>query len=72
MRIETTQEYIAEVGDKVLILSTKRTGTIESFARHCSACERYANVAIDGKIVACPDVISLQWDSSMGLWKYDE
>ena len=40
MRKEITEEYIPEVGDKVLILSTKKIGIIESFARHCSACER--------------------------------
>ena len=72
MRKEITEEYIPEVGDKVLILSTKKIGIIESFARHCSACERYANVSIDGEIRACPDLVLLQWDAESNLWKFDD
>ena len=73
MRIDTTTEYVAEVGDKVLIISKNKVGIIKSFSRHCSACEPYANVCIDdGEISDCPDRVDLQWDGSKGMWIYNE
>lgn len=67
--MKTKTEYIPEVGDKVLILPGNRTGVILGFGRHCSNCNRWANISFNRRdIKECPDVEELVWDSARDLW----
>jgi hypothetical protein len=66
--------YVPEKGDEVRVSSSERivVGVISGFGRHCSSCERYAQVSLVGKIIACPNVSDMKWNATAQCWEVSD
>jgi hypothetical protein len=72
MKSIVTTTYAPEVGDRVLFreedANVESIGVITSFGYHCNRCPRWCDVAVDGKIKACPNIQDMEWSDGLKMW----